>query len=278
MIVKVILALGAVSALACLYYGFAIEVNRLKVRRMILPLKKLPKRWRGRKIVFFSDLHLGPGMPEARLQRLVETIMAEKPDLLLFGGDLSERAGKRSAEEKAVWLPWLQKLDAPLGCFAVNGNHDTETPEAKAFFREMLSETHFHILHNRAVEIDGLILTGLREMLNETADLEAALSGCDRARDMPQIILCHQPDPVLRLAHSPGPERLFLSGHSHNGQIKPFGLHLYREIESRKLPYGLRELPDPLSRIYTSSGVGTVKIHARFAAPPEILVLSPEPA
>lgn len=269
--------MGAVGALACLYYGFFIEVKRLDVRCLTIALKNLPPKWRGRKIVFFSDLHLGRGMPVERLEKVVDTILSENPDLILFGGDLSERAEKRTTEEKAAWLPILQKLEAPLGCFAVNGNHDTESPEAKVFFQEMISRTNFMPLHNEAIEIDGLLLVGLREMLNEQADLEAALASVDHAPGMPQLILFHQPDPVLRLSHSEEAERLYLSGHSHNGQIKPFGLHLYREIEGHKLPYGLRQLPDPLSRIYTSPGVGTVKIHARFAAPKEILVLKLEP-
>lgn len=277
MIVKIILALGAACALACLYYGFAIEVKRLNLRRLTVSLRNLPPSWRGRKIAFFSDLHLGPGMPPERLRHRVESIMEEKPDLILFGGDLSERAEKRSAAEKAVWLPILQELKAPLGCYAVSGNHDTESPEAKEFFREMFARTQFRTLHNEALEIDGLLLVGLREIFNEKTDLEAALSSVPHPSDMPQLILFHQPDPVLRMPFSEAAERLFLAGHSHNGQIKPFGLHLYREKEGHKLPYGLRQLEDPRSRIYTSPGVGTVRIHARFAAPAEILLLQLEP-
>lgn len=272
-LLTIMLLLLAAAAAGCLYYGFFIEINRLKREDLTLSLPDLPEVWEDRTLLYFSDLHLGRGMPPGRLALFCRQMAAEKPDLILFGGDLTEVKTAVPEELKAAWVKELKELRAPLGCYAVEGNHDAELPQTRAFFTEMCQRAGFTVLSNTAVVIDGLVLMGLNEVIHHKPDYEAALAavpaGCGNA---PRLVLFHEPDPVAGFPAAEVPE-LWLAGHSHNGQIRPFGLHLYLEHLGHRFPKGLYRFDEKNRFLYTSGGIGTVKLHARFAAPPEYVLI-----
>lgn len=306
---------------ACLFYGFFIEVNRFRVRELELHLEGL--RPDGLQLLYFSDLHLGPGMPRKRLQKLISLMLEEEPELILFGGDMLEHGERFGERELALWTRELSKLKPRLGFYAVKGNHDSESPEAAAFLEKLYARLGVRLLSNEAVDLGGLILVGLDEAMNGRPDLAAALStlcsgdssensgghssrensealpglvtetaaeekkpgrkqDADAALCAPSSAVCSEtPLPLLILEHCPdvvptfaetGRAELWLAGHSHHGQIRPFGLHLYKEKLGRDYPYGLYQLGEK-KQLYTSCGVGTVGIHARFGAAPEIIRL-----
>ncbi len=305
---------------ACLFYGFFIELNRFRVRELELHLEGL---WPdGLQLLYFSDLHLGPGMPQKRLQKLLSLMLEEEPELILFGGDMLEHGERFGERELALWTRELSKLKPRLGFYAVKGNHDSESPEAAAFLEKLYAQLGVRLLSNEAVDLGGLILVGLDEAMNGRPDLAAALStlcsgdssensgghssrensetfpgfvtetaaekkkpgrkqdadaafftpsSAAAAHNPPLLILEHCPDVVPTFAET-GRAELWLAGHSHHGQIRPFGLHLYKEKLGRDYPYGLYQLGGK-KQLYTSCGVGTVGIHARFGAAPEIIRL-----
>ena len=306
---------------ACLFYGFFMEVNRFRVRELELHLEGL--RPDGLQLLYFSDLHLGPGMPRKRLQKLISLMLEEEPELILFGGDLLEHGERFGERELPLWTRELSKLKPRLGFYAVKGNHDSESPEAAAFLEKLYARLRVRLLSNEAVDLGGLILVGLDEAMNGRPDLAAALSTLcsgdrpehrggrnnrensealpglvtetaaeekkpdpkqesDAALCAPSSAVCSEtPPPLLILEHCPdivptfaetGRAELWLAGHSHHGQIRPFGLHLYKEKLGRDYPYGLYQLGEK-KQLYTSCGVGTVGIHARFGAAPEIIRL-----
>lgn len=348
---------------ACLFYGFLIEVNRFRVRELELHLEGLgldeqcsdglcpdelrpdglcldggyreelsrndlrtegnSQSWESLRLLYFSDLHLGPGMPQKRLQKLLSLMLEEEPELILFGGDMLEHGERFGERELALWTKELSKLKPRLGFYAVKGNHDSESPEAAAFLEKLYARLGVRLLSNEAVDLGGLILVGLDEAMNGRPDLAAALStlcsgdspensgghssrensetfpgfvtetaaekkkpgrkqDADAALCAPSSAVCSEtPLPLLILEHCPdvvptfaetGRAELWLAGHSHHGQIRPFGLHLYKEKLGRDYPYGLYQLGEK-KQLYTSCGVGTVGIHARFGAAPEIIRL-----
>ncbi len=305
---------------ACLFYGFFMEVNRFRVRELELRLEGL--RPDGLQLLYFSDLHLGPGMPRKRLQKLISLMLEEEPELILFGGDMLEHGERFGERELALWTRELSKLKPRLGFYAVKGNHDSESPEAAAFLEKLYAQLGVRLLSNEAVDLGGLILVGLDEAMNGRPDLAAALSTLcsgdssensgghssrensetfpglvtetaaeekkpgrkqesDTSCSTPSSAAAEQKTPLLILEHCPdvvptiaetGRAELWLAGHSHHGQIRPFGLHLYKEKLGRDYPYGLYQLGEK-KQLYTSCGVGTVGIHARFGAAPEIIRL-----
>lgn len=337
---------------ACLFYGFFIEVNRFRVRELELHLEGLgldeqcpdelrldglhreelcrnglrteglSQSWESLRLLYFSDLHLGPGMPQKRLQKLISLMLEEEPELILFGGDMLEYGERFGERELTLWTRELSKLKPRLGFYAVTGNHDSESPEATAFLEKLYARLGVRLLSNEAVDLGGLILVGLDEAMNGRPDLAAALStlcsgdspensgghssrenseafpglvketaaeekkpgrkqdadaalcapsSAAAAHKTPLLILEHCPDVVPTFAET-GRAELWLAGHSHHGQIRPFGLHLYKEKLGRDYPYGLYQLGEK-KQLYTSCGVGTVGIHARFGAAPEIIRL-----
>lgn len=269
------LAFAAIFVGVCLFFGFFIEVNSLTRNKIKIKSKDMPEFWRGKKILFFSDLHLGKGMPDKRLYKFVEQMKKEGADLILFGGDLSEKAGKFEPEDIFVWRSILSRLRAPLGMYAVKGNHDTKNIQAATFFTEFLNSLGVTILDDESEVLEGLLLIGLQEMMHDFPDYDKSLKRHTAKDHDFAIVLLHQPDPAGKLAQTdllakPG---LFLSGHSHNGQIRPFNLHLYKERHGRDYPFGLYDFPETENKLYTSRGLGTVHIHARFAAPPEYVVI-----
>ena len=278
--------------------------------------------WESLQLLYFSDLHLGPGMPRKRLQKLISLMLEEEPELILFGGDMLEHGERFGERELALWTRELSKLKPRLGFYAVKGNHDSESPEAAAFLEKLYAQLGVRLLSNEAVDLGGLILVGLDEAMNGRPDLAAALStlcsgdssensgghssrensetfpgfvtetaaekkkpgrkqdadaafftpsSAAAAHNPPLLILEHCPDVVPTFAET-GRAELWLAGHSHHGQIRPFGLHLYKEKLGRDYPYGLYQLGEK-KQLYTSCGVGTVGIHARFGAAPEIIRL-----
>lgn len=275
----IILALVLLAGAACLYWGFFIEVKRVRAQKYELKVPGLPPSWQDRKILLFTDLHVGDGLPLERLDYFLQLIVQEQPDLLLFAGDLSEAADFFTPEESQAYLQHLAPLKnlAPLGFYAVRGNHDTDSPAAEEFFDLALEAMGAEKLVNQGLLIEGLRVLGLDDHMYRQSDLAGALGQAEAAADQvwANLILLHEPDPAAAyIQESKFREpTFFLAGHSHNGQIKPFGLHLYRARQGRKYPYGLYDFPPRQAQLLVSSGLGTVGIHARFAAPPEYVLI-----
>ncbi len=100
-----------------------IEPNLLRVTRLTLPIRNLPSTLLGLRIVHFSDLHFGPDVSDRYLSRLAETILRLRGDLLVFTGDFINYAKLVQPQRLKTFL---SRLSAPLGCFAILGNHDYE--------------------------------------------------------------------------------------------------------------------------------------------------------
>ena len=224
-----------------------------------LDLKRLPAALSGLRIVQLSDIHYGMYLSHATMTRILELTTALEPDLIALTGDF--------VTQSPVFIDpvcdLLGRLRAPLGVYAVLGNHDFRAGAERV--------------------AAGLRRHGIRVLRNEHCGLsvrgcEIRLAGIDDSRQHPDLASALRPlDPerfTILLAHNPvvlgdaaalGVD-FVLCGHTHGGQIKlPFAAHWYR----RHAPEGLLELGR--TRMYVSRGLGQVILPVRVGSPPELV-------
>ncbi len=254
-----IIAEAALVALITVYS--IVEANMVRVRHVELPTPKLHRRIR---IAQISDVHLGMSVGRMRLARIVRLVESAKPDLIVSTGDLVDSSLHGSEQLAGL----LEGMEAPLGKFAVTGNHEyyAGLPQALEFTRR----AGFEMLRDRLVRVtDGLTIAGF--------DDPAEMWGGGRRPDQEAVLRGADPDDfVLALYHRP-PRRpdpmplrdLQLSGHTHNGQIFPFTVFIWLYYA---YPCGLSE-PSPGHYLYTSRGTGTWGPPMRFLNPPEVTVI-----
>lgn len=276
-----ILGFGAL----CLLYGFFIEPLWIRYRKIEV---RLPSSYHripcaGKKIVFFSDLHVGASASHRLLFRRIRAIMREKPDAIIFGGDLvEERTPLGDTEFRSAILRALASLNAPLGKWAIFGNHDVEAPRYREWTISLLREAGFTILENEGMELDGLPVWAFADALHGEPTLDRGAFSCIQkqcARSAGltddiifSLYLVHETDWFAKSLPAIGPA-IVLSGHSHHGQVTFFGIPLIRPPMGRRYWKGFYRIGDQLTQI-VSSGLGTVHIHARFFARPDIVTIT----
>ena len=196
------------------------------------------------KVVSVSDVHLGYGTDKKELKQYVEMINAQKPDLILIGGDLIDNSVVPLYEEKM--MEELAELKAPLGIYMVPGNHEyiSGIDESVRF----LKDTPIQLLRDSVVTLpNGVQIIGRDDRSNRSRhSLPTLLKQADRSK--PIILLDHQPYNLAK-TDSLGIDLQF-SGHTHHGQIWPMSLVTDRIYEQS---HGYRKWTQ--SHIYVSSGL-----------------------
>jgi uncharacterized protein len=257
-----LIALALLCALAGCLYGL-FEARSIRVERITLHSLKLPKETGRVRIVQISDVHLGVMVGRDRLKRILDTVAALGPDLLLSTGDLvdGQMDGLRGRDRE------LSALNPPLGKFAVLGNHEVFAGVAPSV--SFTERCGFRLLRVEAVEVAGcLTLAGVDDPALKSGRDQAAevalLAGLPR--DKFTVLLKHRPKVEQR---SQGLFDLQLSGHVHKGQIFPFNLitHLAYPVKMGLSGAGAGSL------LYVSRGSGTWGPPLRLFAPPEVTVI-----
>ena len=134
------------------FYALQLRVG-LTVSEADVPIAGLPQAFDGAGILFITDLHAGPFLSPAALRGVFDRLQHLQPDLLLLGGDLTTARVSELEEQRALF----RELQAPLGVFAVLGNHDHYTGDPAAV-RALLEDCGITVLHNRSVVLqrDGV--------------------------------------------------------------------------------------------------------------------------
>jgi len=209
---------GATSGLIGL--GGAINVARgFDVRRVRVPLAKLPKSASGYSIVQITDMHVGPTIGRGFVEGVVRQTNALRPDMIVITGDLVDG----SVEQLRELVEPLRDLRAKDGVFFVTGNHEYYSG-ADAWIAH-ITTLGIRVLRNERVDVRGLFdLAGVddsssaRMLPGHGQDVAKAMEGRDASRAV--VLLAHQPKAV-REARRAGVD-LQLSGHVHGGQLIPF--------------------------------------------------------
>ncbi|WP_438444505.1 metallophosphoesterase [Gorillibacterium sp. sgz5001074] len=269
----VILA-GSLLALPGAGYGYStrVEPRWLEVVRLKLRLEGLPAPFRGLRILQFSDVHLGFHYDADRLAGLAARIEKERPDVVCFTGDLVDYAvGSAYTPIRDA----LRLIRAPLGSYAVLGNHDYygDADEVAA----LLKEGGFTCLRNRMVRLERegavLCMAGVEDAWEGKPDLKRALQ--DAGTGDFTVLLSHAPDYADEvLAY---PVQLQLSGHSHGGQVRlPLIGPLASVPYGKKYPSGRYDLGGGKLVLYTNRGIGVSVKPVRFLCRPELTVITLE--
>jgi predicted MPP superfamily phosphohydrolase len=259
-------------------YAAAIEPQQL----VVTPYTLKPRGWpAGRKlsITVIADLHAGgPDMPLPHVQRVVDTANALKSDLIVMLGDYIARY--RFAVERIpapVWAAELARLQAPLGVWAILGNHDWWYDLANV--RNALAQVRIPVLENQAIllgpEGERVWVAGIGDQIAHRIcrgrfrgvdDLPGTLAQV--TTDDPVILLAHEPDIFPRV---PSRVALTFAGHTHGGQIRvPLIWPAFVPSKYGKR-YAYGHVIERECHLIVSGGLGTSVIPARFGVPPEIV-------
>ena len=238
----------------CFIEPFIITVKRIVINDSVL---------NGKKIIFATDFHYKKH-ETYRLKRDVELINAQKPDIILLGGDfVNGHAPEQSLDYKTI-ANEFGKLHAKFGVFAVLGNHDV-WHNAKEITNS-LTENKITVLRNSSAKADSIYIAGVEDLKLENPDVSKALENTSN----PVILLSHTPDIIEDVPQS---VNLTLSGHLHGGQINiPFyGAIIAPSKYKTKFAYGL--FNENGRKLFVSRGIGTSILPIRFFCPPEIVVI-----
>jgi hypothetical protein len=264
---------GAFAGPAALIpWAFWIEPARLVVRhdRLAIP------RWRtGLRVAALSDLHVGsPGVGLDQLRNIVERTNREGPALVVLLGDfVTGGPGGRhddSFVEPERIAAELKNLRAPLGTFAVLGNHDWWYDGGRV--ERALGGAGITVLENRAVRLaEGFWLGGIADLWTRRPDIAGTLQQVSDGE--PVVLITHNPDVFPQV-----PERvsLMIAGHTHGGQVNlPF---FGAPVTPSRRGYVSGRFVEQDRQLFVTTGVGTSIVAVRFRVPPEIAVLDLVPA
>lgn len=265
-----------------LLYGTFVGVNQLRVRHVEYASPDLPPSFDGYRIVQFGDAHVGTltGWRRPLLERAVDSILAQHPDLIVFTGDMQNKV----PEEVEPFVPILSKLKAPDGICSVLGNHDyPEYVDANDFEKDcalgkamlIQQDMEWNVLSNGWHRIrrgqESIVIAGMENdgegRFLQLGNIHSALIGLSRQTYV--VMLEHDPSSWRRriLPHSHC--QLTLSGHTHGGQFSLFGWSLaslrYREYS------GMYYVGD--RAMFVTGGLSGV-VPFRFGTPPEIVVIT----
>jgi uncharacterized protein len=253
-----------IAAFLLTIYGY-LESRWLKTNRIEIAHTDIPENFKGKKIVFISDIHHGPLFSQKRVKKLVDRINKLEPDIVLMGGDYIHWYPKNvhTAFEE------LKNLSAKLGVYGVLGNSDHWQDPIQT--QLLMNKSGFHLCENNSFWVkdgsDSIKIGGVGDWIAGYQKLNRTTK--DVIDENFCILLFHHPDYLEALDD----DRIDLtfSGHTHGGQVTFFALFAFYlpSKNGQKYRYGLVEKGNRIS--YISSGVGTVIPPIRFFCRPEIV-------
>lgn len=254
---------GITVAIGLMLYGIY-NVFDVKVKNINVAINKLPDTWKGKRAVQISDVHLGNILMNGHLENILKKIDEVKPDIIFITGDLFDGMDGNLD----LFTENLKKLQAPLGVYYVNGNHETYVGMPEVLTE--LGKTNIKILKDEIVEVDGVQVIGISYPEREQKkDLEKTIEEMGSYNvDMPSILLYHEPRQIEAMEKI-GID-LMLSGHTHKGQIWPLGY--ITDAVYRGYDYGLYTLNN--FNLYTSCGVGVWGPTMRTSGQSEVVVIN----
>ncbi|MCX4857575.1 metallophosphoesterase [Streptomyces canus] len=259
---RVVAGAAAAAAVGTVGYGTYGVLRGPGVKRVTVPLAKLPRAAHGYRIAVVSDIHLSPVLGRGFAQKVVDTINSTRPDLIAVVGDLVDGSVKDLGPAAAP----LAQLEARHGSFFVTGNHEYFSGAEQ--WVEEVRRLGLRPLENDRTELAWFDLAGVNDVAGESEgqgpDFAKALGDRDTARAC--VLLAHQPVQIHD-AVDHGVD-LQLSGHTHGGQLWPG--NLLAEAANPTVA-GLERYGD--TQLYVSRGAGAWGPPTRVGAPSDITVI-----
>ncbi|EOS59341.1 hypothetical protein C815_02241 [Firmicutes bacterium M10-2] len=248
-------------------YGYFHFQNRIEMNYSIKTDKEVPDT----RILFISDLHYPNGLTKSSLDSLVKKLNETHSNIVLIGGDLTDEQTTKKDMEQCIQS--LKPLTENSKVFYIYGNHDLQPKiKNKKFtkdeFEEQLQNANITVLNDQSVVCDNINIIGRSDYaLKNRLDVTDLLKDVDPDRFT--VLVDHQPIETKQLLDS-GKIDLMISGHTHNGQLYPFGylLDLYWKCDLR---YGINDLGSMTA--ITSSGVNAWGFPARTMGTSEYVVI-----
>jgi predicted MPP superfamily phosphohydrolase len=261
--IQIITAVAVSVNVIIIFYGF-FEAQNIQIEKLSFSSPKI-KEGRTIKIVQISDVHFSPIISVHSAKKIRDMVQKQNPDIIISTGDFLDRAIRKKKEVAAV----MRTLKAPLGKYAITGNH--EFIAGIKYSVDFIKNSGFKLIRNDTVVIEDMLnLTGVDDLsasrFGYTVKIseETVLSKVDSKNYT--ILLKHQPKVDEKNTQY---YDLQLSGHTHAGQIFPFTL--FAKIA---FPYlcGFYKVNDN-TNIYVNRGTGTWGPPIRFLVSPEITVI-----
>jgi uncharacterized protein len=260
---------AGVATLGTVGTGAVIANIAPAVRRVPITLSRLDPALDGLRIVTFSDAHLSATWRRWQLERVIELVNEQRPDVVAIVGDLVDAPVEELREDVAP----LADLVSEQGTYFVTGNHEYFT-DTEPWLRH-LPTLGIEVLRNERVPITRggatFDLAGIDDRTaagsgvpGHGADLDAALDGRDDS--VPVVLLAHQPF-MVEQARAAGVD-LQLSGHTHGGQLWPFDYAIRLDQPAVE---GLHRMGD--TQLYVTTGAGNWGPAIRVGARPEVAVI-----
>ena len=266
---KLAVGAGALALGGRAYYFATRETWALRVTREEIPLPNLPAAFGGLRVCHLSDLHVGRHVSAEYVNRALGMAAGLEAQLVVLTGDY---ASYEWTFIKSI-LPALGRLQAPLGVFAVLGNHDYMRAQRGPATRALKS-AGVRVLENEAVKLTmagaTLHLVGIADPVTGHQDFDRAMEqvppdGC-------KVFLAHTPDviPAVNALHAD----LLLAGHTHGGQVNlPFiGPPVVPSAFGARFAAGLAQYEG--TPVFVTRGVGVIDPFLRFRCPPEVALLT----
>ena len=263
-LIKGVAAAGVGAVTGVVAFGYQYERHHIEVTRETLLVGGLPPGLAGLRVGFLSDLHHSQTVPRGLVDEAVRLTMAERPDLVVLGGDYVTWGDRRYVGPVAEALA---PLTAPHGVFAALGNHDDDRDLPAALTArgiDVLRDARTRVIINR----ETLDIAGIRYWTRKPSDIAHVLRGASRT----VMLLAHTPSRLTEAAALAVP--LVLSGHTHGGQIVLPGVGA---VAAREFPVVAGAARREATTIFVSRGVGTVYVPVRLNCPPEVAVLTLQP-
>lgn len=216
------------------------------------------------RVIAIGDIHFDPLYEVGYIAHVVEKVNALRPTIILYTGDFITA----HADQVNVLSDLLSHAVAPLGCFAIPGNHEHWTG-IEHIMGSLAERAGIRVLINESIPLpgnDGFHLTGVDSFWAGKPDLTIFSRTPDAAH---HIVLVHEPDSFAQLVD---PRiKLQISGHTHGGQVR---LPLYGALVlphmGKHYETGLFEQDG--RKLYVNRGIGTLTPHVRINCRPEITV------
>ena len=251
-----------------LLYSRFIGIKGLKTNEIIIN-DNIPENYNGLKIIHFADIHYKKVITENDIKNLIKEINKNKPDLVLFTGDLTDKDYTLKGKDINFLIEQFSKIESKYGSYAILGDQDKN----KETINNIYIQSNFTLLQNESAIIQNeknekILLIGLNSAINESANIKKALKS-NQENISYKIALIHEPDYTDTILTEDPNISLILSSHSINGSINiPI-------IKNLLLPNKAKKYYNPHYKInntnlYITNGIGVNQVNFRFLNKPSI--------